>query len=185
MKVATTLLAIGISFSISFAIQEGYQLQDLSKFLRGTDGTIKSVRYISVNRYDYQLRKTGTGTYDITSYGWKVAERRDINLGGLGELREVRITDPWAFGQENYGRTFATIHLTREQRAQFRQDPQGYVNRLNQELASRGYTYRVEYKIVNQKNPRTGQIQQVPKPILISPMTTSQPSPSFPSYRPF
>lgn len=165
-KLATlTLLGLGL-ISISFAIQEGYQLQDLSKFLRGTDGTSKSVRYISVNRYDYRLERVGTGKYDITNNGWKVAERNDINLGGLGELREVRITDPWAFGPENYGRTFATLHLTREQRAQFRQDPQGYVNRLNQELASRGYTYRVEYKLVNQKNPRTGQIQQVPKPIL-------------------
>lgn len=166
MKVATTLLAIGISFSISFAIQGGYQLQDLSKFLRGTDGTTKSVRYISVSKSDYKLEKTGIGKYDITSYGWKVAERKDINLNGLGELREIKITDPWAFGPENYGKTFAILHLTREQKAQFRQDPQGYVNQLNQELASRGYTYRAEYKLINQKDPRTGQIQRVPKLIL-------------------
>lgn len=162
-KLATlTLLGLGL-ISISFAIQQGYQLQDLSKFLRGTDGTTKSVRYISVSRYDYQLQKTNTGRYDITSYGWRVAERNDIGLNGLGELREVKITDPWAFGQENYGKTFATLHLTREQKAQFRQDPQGYVNQLNQELASRGYTYRADYKLINQKDPRTGQINQVPK----------------------
>lgn len=158
----TTLLAI----SISFAIQEGYQLQDMTKFLKGTDGTTKSVRYISVSRYNYQLNKTGTGTYDITSYGWKVAERKDIDLNGLGELREIKITDPWEFGYQNYGKTFATLHLTREQKAQFRQDPQGYVNQLNQELISKGYTYRAEYKIINQKDPRTGNINQVPKLIL-------------------
>ncbi|MEM2947129.1 MAG: hypothetical protein QXN96_02690 [Candidatus Bathyarchaeia archaeon] len=158
----TTLLAI----SISFAIQEGYQLQDMTKFLKGTDGTTKSVRYISVSRYNYQLNKTGTGTYDITSYGWKVAERKDIDLNGLGELREVKITDPWEFGYQNYEKTFATLHLTREQKAQFRQDPQGYVNQLNQELISKGYTYRAEYKIINQKDPRTGNINQVPKLIL-------------------
>lgn len=163
-KVAiTTLLGL---ISVSFAIQEGYQLQDMTKFLKGTDGITKSVRYISVSRYDYQLNKTGIGTYDITSNGWKVAERKDINLNGLGELREVKITDQWAFGNQNYGKTFATLHLTREQKAQFRQDPQGYVNQLNQELITRGYTYRAEYKVINQKDPRTGIINQVPKLIL-------------------
>lgn len=165
-KLATlTLLGLGL-ISISFAIQEGYQLQDMTKFLKGTDGTTKSVRYISVSRYNYQLHKTGTGTYEIKDYNWKVAERNDIGLNGLGELRVVQITDPWAFGQENYGKTFATLHLTREQKAQFRQNPQTYVNQLNQELASRGYTYRVDYKMTNQRNPRTGQISQVPKLIL-------------------
>jgi len=163
-KVAiTTLLGL---IGISFAIQEGYQLQDMTKFLRGTDGTTKSIRYISVSRYNYQLQKTGTGTYDIKDYSWKVAERKDIDLNGLGELREIKITDPWAFGNQNYGKTFAILHLTREQKAQFRQDPQAYVNQLNQELIARGYTYRADYKMINQKNPRTGQISQVPKLIL-------------------
>ncbi len=164
MRLATlTLLGL---ISVSFAIQEGYQLQDMTKFLRGTEGTTKSVRHISVSRYDYQLQKTGTGTYDIMNYGTKVAERKDINLNGLGELREVKITDQWAFGDQNHGKTFAILHLTREQRAQFRQNPQAYVNQLNQELISKGYTYRADYKMINQKNPRTGQISQVPKLIL-------------------
>ncbi len=96
----------------------------------------------------------------------KVAERKDINLNGLGELREIKITDPSAFGDQNYGKTLATLHLTREQKAQFRQDPQGYVNQLNQELIARGYTYRAEYKTINQKDLRTGTIKQVPKLIL-------------------